>query len=172
MADAGEAALPRYALYENERRWLVRVDELPELAAYPSCRIEDWYLDNSHLRLRRVSGIGPEPTWKLCKKYGSPEGLRQPIVNLYLDETEYETLRRLPGCGLAKTRYTLAAAPPDEFFAVDLFEDALAGLAIVEFEAASLEAVRAYTPPIWTTEEITGSMKWSGAALARNGAPA
>ena len=64
----------------------------------PSCRIEDWYVDDSHLRLRQVSGVGPETTWKLCKKYGSPRGSpadRQPLSG----RGRVPLLRELPGRG-------------------------------------------------------------------------
>ena len=138
----------------------------PDLAGLPSCLIEDWYVEASHLRLRRVSEEGRAATWKLCKKYGWPQDLRQPIVNVYLDEAEYHLLRGLPGREIVKRRYTVTASPPTDFFAIDVFHGALAGLITCEVERGSIEAVTAFDPPGWLGREITHDARFFGGTLA------
>ena len=49
--------LPKYALWEIERRFLVDPAKLPALDPASERRIEDLYLDGGRLRLRAVAWI-------------------------------------------------------------------------------------------------------------------
>ena len=156
--------IPNYAKLEIERRWLVAPDAVVQLSAAPSRLIEDWYVDDARLRLRRESiGDRPPTVWKLCKKYGEPEALSQPMVNIYLDEAEYALLRGLPGRALRKRRH---AVSPDGPLKLDVFEGELAGHRSCEFEAESLDVVAAFEPPTWAGPEITDHPGFFGGALA------
>ena len=158
------ADIPKYALLENERRFLVA--EAPDLTGAPVRRIEDVYLDAGRLRLRKVIHFdGHAPEFKLCKKYGSADPVSAPIVNIYLTEAEHAALAAaLPGRPLAKRRYTVAQA--GRAFSLDVFEGDLAGLMICEAEAPTPESIRTLAFPPWATRDVTGDPFFTGGHLA------
>jgi hypothetical protein len=161
--DTPQRAWPKYALLENERRFLVHA--LPDLAGARVRLIEDRYLDAGRLRLRRVTHFdGHPPEHKLCKKYGSPDPASGPIVNIYLTAEEHAALAVLPGRRLRKRRHTVEHGGGG--FSVDVFEGALQGLVICEAEAASPEAIRALRFPPWAGREVTDDPFFSGGHLA------
>ena len=127
--------MPKYALLENERRFLVAL--CPDLSGAPVRRIEDLYIANSRMRLRAISHFDGHPTeFKLCKKYGSPDPASGPIVNIYLTAEEYAAFCGLPGQRLRKHRYRVEHGGHP--FSVDVFTGALAGLILCEAEAQSV----------------------------------
>jgi hypothetical protein len=153
------ASLPKYAILENERRFLVL--EPPDLTAAPAWRIEDLYVEGGRLRLRAMAPLGGgEPVYKLCKKYSSDDPASGPIVNIYLSAEEYLRLADLPGHRLVKRRHKL------EPFAVDVFEGPLEGLILCEAEAETAQAARALATPPWPTREVTDDPFFTGANLA------
>jgi hypothetical protein len=155
--------MPKYALLENERRFLVL--RPPALAGTRPRLIEDLYLDAGPLRLRRVTHADGAPTeHKLCKKYGSGDPASGPIVNIYLTAEEHAALAVLPGKPLRKRRHTLEHGGRP--FSVDVFEGPLAGLVMCEAEAATPDAVRALAFPPWATREVTDDPFFSGGHLA------
>lgn len=146
--------MSKYALLEVERRFFV--SELPDDLG-PGTRIEDRYLSNLRIRLRRMSG--PEGVvYKLTQKI--PEG---PSVNrittFYLDAAEYEYLKSLPGNDLRKTRYRLDHEGTR--WALDIFEN---GLVLAEVEIAPGQEI-AY--PGFIGQEVTADERYSGGSLAR-----
>lgn len=150
--------LPKYAGLEIERRWTVDPARMPDMVALPFRRITDLYLRGSRLRLRREDG--ERAVFKLCKKYGPVTDGVEPITNVYLSEEEYLALSGLPGDRSVKRRYRTHGGaldvyerPPDEV--------------VFEVEFATREEARAYTPPDFVGEEITGSAERSGSATAR-----
>jgi CYTH domain-containing protein len=154
--------IPKYALLENERRFLVR--RPPDLAGTRARLIEDRYLDGGRLRLRRVTHLDGSPTeHKLCKKYGSADPASGPIVNIYLTEAEHAALAALPGRPLGKRRHTVLY--DGRAFSVDVFEGALAGLVMCEAEAPTVEAIRALKFPPWAGREVTDDRFFSGGCL-------
>ncbi|HEY1750777.1 MAG TPA: hypothetical protein VGG29_05915 [Caulobacteraceae bacterium] len=166
--DTPQGAWPKYALLENERRFLVHA--LPDLAGARVRLIEDRYLDAGRLRLRRVTHFdGHPPEHKLCKKYGSADPVSGPIVNIYLTAEEHAAFAALPGRPLAKRRHTVAHA--GRAFSVDVFEGPLAGLVMCEAEAPTPEAIRALAFPPWATHEVTADPFFGGASLSRLTAP-
>lgn len=154
---------PKYARPEHERRFKVVAERLPPLDPAEARLIEDRYIDDSRLRLRRMSGGGRETLLKLTRKYGGPRP--EPITTLYLDASEYALLSQLPAALLVKHRHHVPVG--DHWFAVDVFAGALAGLILCEIETDSQEALVSLTLPGWAGDEVTDDPAFSGAALAQ-----
>ncbi|TFU03920.1 hypothetical protein EUV02_11870 [Polymorphobacter arshaanensis] len=153
--------LPKYALFEHERRFLVDPARCPPLDGAAMVRIEDLYIVATRLRLRRVTGAGAAPVYKLCRKYLSDDPVSAPITNLYLTAEEFAQLDVLPGNRISKCRYRI------DGFGLDVFEGRHAGLIIAEIEAPTQAAVLAQMMPGWAMREVTGDPAYSGAELAR-----
>ena len=160
-------AIPKYALLENERRFLVAV--CPDLSRAPVRMIEDLYIADSRLRLRTITHFdGQAPEFKLCKKYGSQDPASGPIVNIYLSANEHMAFSGLPGLRLRKHRYRIEHG--GHAFSVDVFGGALAGLILCEAEAESADVIRALPFPPWISREVTDDLFFTGGNLATAGA--
>ena len=162
-----EAGEPKYARFELERRWLVDKAARPALEGLDLTLIEDRYLVDTRLRLRRMTR-SERTVVKLTKKYetGRPEA--RPAVTAYLTEAEHAVFAALPSCTMRKRRYHL---PIDgRWWSLDLFEGALAGLELVETEAADEAALAALVPPSWATKEITRDPRYQCGSLAQTNA--
>jgi CYTH domain-containing protein len=151
----------RYAHPERERRFLVG-DDFP--AAHQTWLIEDRYIDDTSLRLRRVS-VDDESVWKLTQKVradaGDPTSVS--ITNVYLTAEEYDVFATLPAATLRKVRHV---CPVDGTrFVVDVFSGDLAGLRLAEVEVGDLAAP--LDLPGWLGEEVTNDDRYSGGRLAR-----
>lgn len=145
---------PKYALLEIERRWLV---DLTKVDALEQCRvryIEDRYIHDTRLRLRRIEEEGKKPEYKLCKKYGKTGDWAEPITNLYLAENEYLNLAQLPAAVVDKRRYSLSEG------GIDVYD--LEGVSVFEIEFNTLEEANVYVPPAFVLEEITNVEEYSG----------
>ncbi len=153
--------VPRYALFEIERRWLVNPQQAPDLRGTGSRLYEDLYVDDTRLRLRRITEPDGNVVYKLGKKYGKRSAILEPITTLYLDEREYALLSVLPGSSSIKRRYSVAGG------SLDLYQEPNAGLMIFELEFVSEDAAAAYQPPTFVTREISGERHYSGYQLAR-----
>jgi CYTH domain-containing protein len=151
---------PKYSLPEIERRWLVDLAQFGDLSRFSRREIEDLYIADSRLRLRRVSGPGVETVFKLGKKYGKRTKLSESITNLYLTEQEYSQLRSLPGSRIRKHRYALDRG------SLDVYLDPRPGLAVFEIEFPDEPSAQAYQPPAFTTREITAEPEYSGMHFA------
>jgi len=149
---------PNYTVAEIERRWLVRFDAV-DLLDKPYREIEDLYISDTRLRLRRVENMEGRVDFKLCKKYGKRSTLSELITNLYLSEQEYRLLAQLEGRTVRKRRYTLEGG------ALDLYPGE-PPIAVFEVEFASEAEAQQYSPPPFVGEEITDNGVYSGAALA------
>ena len=157
--------LPKYAILENERRFLVRREVVEGLAISRSRLIEDRYLSSGRMRLRAITDEATGAReFKLCKKYGSADAVSEPIVNIYLSEAEHAAFAILPGAGIVKRRCSVEHA--GRGFSLDLFLGRLEGLAICEAEAATREDVMALAFPPWAAVEITADRFFAGANLA------
>lgn len=148
---------PKYALAELERRWRVDLREVGPLAGLSFRDIEDRYLRDTRLRLRRVSS-DEGVVCKLGKKYGKVDGA-EPLTTIYLTHDEYAALSRLPAYAVRKRRYTVADG------ALDVYDAPLV-LAIFEREFASAAEAAAWIPPPFVVEEVTDRPEYSGFALA------
>jgi len=158
-----EAGDPKYARFELERRWLVDRATRPSLDGLHPVLIEDRYLDGTRLRLRRMTR-GTRTVLKLTKKYDTDRSEARPIVTAYLTEAEHRVFADLPARAMRKRRY---AFPIDgRTWSLDLFEGVLAGLELVEAEAADEAALAALVPPPWAAKEVTHDPRYQCGALA------
>jgi CYTH domain-containing protein len=155
------AAPPKYALPEIERRWLVSDAGAIDLAHCPVRRIDDRYIAGTHLRLRRISGEGTAPIFKLGKKYLPKDGVMQLIVNAYLSEAEFAVFAALPALVSCKRRFSVAGG------SLDVYESPRAGFMLFEREFANRVEALAYTPPPFAGTEITDAPDYSGFRLAQ-----
>jgi CYTH domain-containing protein len=165
-----EMGEPKYARIERERRWLVDAAARPKLEGPFVTHISDRYIEGTRMRLRRMdrSDLG-ETKWKLTKKYECADPAARPIVTTYLTEAEYALLCALPARDLVKLR--LHFRHRGEYWSLDVFAGALAGLELVECEAPDEAALAGLQPPDWVLREVTDLPQWQGGALAANGIP-
>ena len=166
-ADRGldtEARDPKYARVEFERRWLVDASARPPLDGLSFTLIEDRYIEGTRLRLRRMAR-GARTVLKLTKKYDAPQPRARPIVTAYLTEAEHAVFAALPARVLIKRRFCLAV--DDQEWSLDLFDGPLAGLELLEAEAADEAALAALVPPAWTVKEVTHDPRYQCGALAQ-----
>jgi CYTH domain-containing protein len=153
--------LPKYSHVEIERRWLVDLARLGDLSRYARREIDDLYISDSRLRLRRVGGPADEVTFKLGKKYGKRTPLSEPMTNLYLTEHEYGQLCSLPGSRSRKHRYALGGG------SLDVYLEPCPGLAVFEVEFPDERSAQDYEPPSFATREITAEEEFAGMSVAR-----
>ena len=166
-ADVGFLKPEKYAAVERERRWLCA--GLPDLPVVRAEAIEDLYVDDSRLRLRRATPVGGGAAiLRLSKKADlAPE--RRLITTLYLSEAEFALFAGLPGRVLEKTRHYYAA--DGVTLSVDRFEGALAGLFLAEAEFADDAAMAAFPHPAFAVREVTEDPRYTGGELVRAGVP-
>ena len=162
-------AANRYAHLERERRFLLAAGPLEPVPGGVLRRIEDSYLRGTRLRLRRVRQDGCADVHKLGQKV-RPDPSRPSTVEhttLYLDRTEYESLRTLAGDALTKTR---TSVPWDDLtMAVDVFSGELAGLVLAEVDLGDRPDLPPGPPLSWLAE-VTDDERFTGGALARTSA--
>lgn len=159
-----EAQAPKYAHIERERRWLVDSKLLPDISGLSYVLIEDHYISNTRMRLRRMtdSETGAQ-SLKLTKKYECDDPLARPIVTAYLTVEEFAALAKLPAAALVKRRYKV------DGFSIDRFEGALSGLELAEIEWPDDAGLRGLQPPAWAVAEVSDNPRYQGASLAING---
>lgn len=142
---------------EVERKFLV--ERLPDgLEAAPPTRIEQGYLvvGEVEVRLRRA-----DDETLLTIKAGS--GLVRAEEELAIEPDQFERLWALTeGWRLRKVRHHL-----DDGLEVDVYEGALAPLAVAEIEFASAADAEVWSPPAWLGAEVTGDPAYANQALAR-----
>lgn len=157
---------PKYSLLENERRFLIK--SLPEgfLDSIPFKEIEDKYFDFGRLRLRKMKDSETtEPIYKLCKKYESVNSASTPIVNTYLNSSEYEGLNQLPGNKIFKRRYIYQSG--EDRFGLDIFQGELEGLILCEIEKESLDSLLSVEIPHFAAIEVTKDEFFQGGNLCK-----
>ena len=155
----------KYSYVERERRFLVDPAQRPDLARAPNLLIEDRYVDNSRMRLRRMTDSETgRVVLKLSKKYDVPDMLARPMVTAYLDDAEYALLATLRAHPLTKRRYPVGT--PHGRFGIDLFEGPLAGLELAEIEFDDPAIGIAIPAPAWTIREVSHDHRFQGDALA------
>ena len=155
----------KYARIERERRYLLA--QLPPglTPDSPHTRIIDRYIPGTRLRLRRMEDVTVNVTaLKLTQKYDPPTGtgLETIITNLYLNETEFQTLACLEGPTIHKRRYPYPFAGRN--FNIDVFEGSLDGLILGEIEFDELAGSHIELPP-FATREVTDDPFFTGGHL-------
>ena len=157
----------KYAAVERERRWICAA--LPDLPVVRAEAIEDLYVDDSRLRLRRATPVGGgESVLRLSNKAElAPD--RRLITTLYLSPAEYALFEGLPGRRMRKTRHYYAA--DGITLSVDRFEGTLAGLFLAEAEFADDATMAAFSDPTFALREVTDDPRYTGGELVANGRP-
>jgi adenylate cyclase len=149
---------------EVERKFLVR-DPLG-LAATEADEIEQGYLaigSDGEVRVRRKGD-----RLLLTAKRGS--GLARQEAEIELDQERFDELWPLTeGRRLQKSRHVLPHG--DLKIEVDVYRGELEGLMVAEIEFPSEEEARAFDPPHWLGEEVTGDHRYLNETLATAGAP-
>jgi CYTH domain-containing protein len=163
-----EAARPKYAHLEIERRWLVDAGAAVHLDLIDPVAITDRYISGTRMRLRMMRR-GDETVFKLTRKYECEDPIARPIVTAYLDATEYEIFAALPALKLEKTRYTVRGGGHE--FSLDRFSGPLQGLWLSEMELPDLSELTALADPPWAMRDVTQEPAYQGANLARCGIP-
>lgn len=151
----------RYSHVEREQRWLLA--EIPIGATEPR-QIVDGYISGTSLRLRKITdSFGPffKLTQKVRVHSDSPEVVR--ITNMYITESEFNSLTVLPSNALMKTRHRLTI--DGRTFAIDKFEGRHSGLVLAELELANDEP--RVDSPFTAVREVTDDDAYSGGALAQ-----
>lgn len=151
-----------YARIERERRFLL--DRFPERVDVVRVRrLTDRYLRGTRLRLRELVENGCSTTFKLTQKIPAPAaGAQQGFISsMYLTESEFIVLARIPADSLVKVRYSV---PP---FGIDVFEGALAGLVLAEAEFDSALAADRLALPSFLLSEVSADDRFTGSELAR-----
>jgi CYTH domain-containing protein len=156
----------KYARIERERRFLLTTPP-PDLTLNgPYTCINDLYISNTRLRLRRMEDEqGKITALKLTQKFNPPEGvgLNTIITNIYLNEAEYKAVSCLQGKPLTKRRYKYPYT--DRNFAIDIFKGALEGLLLCEIELNEESAVLFIDLPAFANREVTHDPFFTGGNL-------
>jgi hypothetical protein len=181
-----------YTRLEFERKFLVDPSRLDSKALERYSKLlEDRYFDFGRLRLRRQADSDTGLVkFKLTKKFDLlsetsgrsavmlPEvpqasssvapGYVRRIVSMWLSEAEYAALRMLPGQQMRKRRHYFKTEGLS--FGVDVFEGALEGLMICEFEGENEQELFSIQPPPFATVEVTLDPFFTGGNLCRTSA--
>lgn len=166
---ADEAAAPKYAHVERERRWLVDPARAPAPGA-AHLLIEDRYIAGTRMRLRRMTdSASGAVALKLTKKYEAVDPLARAIVTAYLHEAEFALLAGLPGAMIVKRRFDLVAGGIT--YSLDRFEGALAGLALAEIEWPDDAGLRGLPAPPGAIREVSDDPRYQGGSLVASGIP-
>jgi len=153
---------------EIERKFLVErlPDDLGE--AWEAQHVEQGYVaitDDAEVRVRRRMG-----TATLTIK--SSPALSRVEVEVELDPERFAALWPLTeGRRVVKTRHT-RRGDDGVLLELDVYEDALDGLATLEVEFADEEAAHAWAAPSWAGDDVSGDPRYANQALATAGRPA
>jgi adenylate cyclase len=149
---------------EIERKFLVT--EPPGLAGAQAEEIDQGYLaigSDGEVRVRRKGD-----RLLLTAKRGS--GLSRQEAEVELDRQSFDELWRLTeGRRLRKRRHLLPHG--DLKIEIDVYGGELEGLTVAEVEFPSEDEARAFDPPGWFGEEVTGDHRYLNETLATAGAP-
>ncbi len=149
---------------EVERKFLV--PDPPDLSDAESDEIEQGYLaigPEGEVRVRRRG-----ERLVLTAKRGA--GLSRQEAEIELDRQRFDELWPLTeGRRLHKRRYVASQA--GHRIEVDVYAGELEGLVVAEIEFDSEDEARAFEPPDWVGDEVTGDHRYLNETLATEGAP-
>lgn len=154
----------KYARVERERKFLL--SERPDLIKWNKKFIQDKYITNTNLRLRKVTEEN-EVVYKLGKKENldSSVQINQKITTIYLTESEYLVFNKLEGYLLSKTRYYKSIN--EEVIAIDEIKLISEIIYLAEVEFNTEEEMLRYQLPFLYIKEITEDIKYTGVELAK-----
>ena len=144
---------------EIERKFLVK--EIPaNLNEYPYHMLEQGYLNTDPVvRVRKE-----DDTYYLT--YKGRGYIEKEEYNLPLNEDAYRhLLAKADGNIISKKRHLIPCPPYT--IELDVFEAPFAPLVIAEVEFPSLEEAKAFTPPEWFGEDVTGDYHYSNSYLSQ-----
>ena len=144
---------------EIERKFLVK--EIPaNLNEYPYHMLEQGYLNTDPVvRVRKE-----DDTYYLT--YKGRGYIEKEEYNLPLNEDAYRhLLAKADGNIISKKRHLISCPPYT--IELDVFEAPFAPLVIAEVEFPSLEEAKAFTPPEWFGEDVTGDYHYSNSYLSQ-----
>jgi len=148
---------------EIERKFLIK--ELPRrLDRFSHYEIVQGYLavgrDKSHVRLR--------PQGRVCSltfKRGLAPAREEREIRLH--RAQFEALwPATAGRRLTKTRYAFPWR--NHAIEIDVYHGSNEGLIVAEVEFPDEKRCRAFRPPAWLGEEVTGVPRYSNTSLARD----
>lgn len=151
----------RNAGHEIERKFLVR--ELPrDLTSYPHNKISQGYLvsldDGTQVRLRKKGEC-----YSLTFKRGTGNVREEREVDLSAEQ--FDALwPATEGKRLVKTRYEIPLG--DRVVEIDVYHSRHEGLVVAEVEFDDEEEAKAFQPPDWLGEDVTGDPRYSNQLLA------
>jgi adenylate cyclase len=149
---------------EIERKFLVRV--LPNLDGVDADEIKQGYLaigSDGEVRVRRKG-----EKLVLTAKRGS--GLSRQEAEVELDRESFDELWPLTeGWRLQKRRHVLRYGELE--VELDVYGGELESLVVAEIEFATEEDAKAFDPPAWLGEEVTGDHRYMNETLATAGLP-
>jgi adenylate cyclase len=150
-------------MIERERRFLVASlpDPLPEPA-----RIVQGYLVTHpvSVRVRRIDD-------RLILTIKTGTGLARTEIERDLESDEFDALwAEANELQIEKRRHRIGLSG-GLTAELDLFDGDLAGNRIVEVEFTDDETAAAFEPPVWFGREVTDDLRYTNAALAREGWP-
>lgn len=144
---------------EIERKFLVK--ELPaNLSDYPYHELEQGYLNTDPVvRVRKEDDI-------FYLTYKGKGYIEKEEYNLSLNEDAYNHLvAKADGNIISKKRYLIPCDPYT--IELDIFAAPFAPLVIAEVEFPTLEEAKAFTPPEWFGEDVTGDYHYSNSYLSQ-----
>ena len=158
-----------YVAVERERRWLCR--DFPRARVARTEAITDLYVTGTRLRLREAGPLeGGAPLLRLSRK-GDVDARTRLVTSIYLPEAEFAVLAAtLAGVRIRKLRHRFHGTP-GIMMMVDEFQDALAGLFLLEADFGTPELMAAFPMPDFALREVTEDPRYTGASLAVNGFP-
>jgi CYTH domain-containing protein len=156
---------------ELEREYTFLLDKLPDdLDGFPSKIIDDIFIPvDVHHPVIRIRRNGDR--LMITKKY--PDGMAEDDAGgdsshmiehtIPLSRLEYDALASLPGKRFKKRRFTYRVNGYDA--ELDVYLDKLAGLATVDFEFNSDEAMKKFVKPVFAGADITHDETLAGGML-------
>jgi adenylate cyclase len=149
---------------EIERKFVV--SRVPDLSVADGDEIEQGYLaigSEGEVRVRRKGD-----KLLLTAKRGS--GLSREEAEVEIDQASFDRLWSLTeGRRLAKRRHLVSDGALQ--VEVDVYRGDLEGLVVAEVEFPSEEDAKAFDPPDWMGEEVTGDHRYLNETLATAGLP-
>ena len=156
---------------EIERKWLIRPSDIPyDLRKLQHQSIRQAYISFSPVvRVRQLNG--GERNILTVKRPTVYQGLAS-------EESEHEIDSGLAaflfscssGNVITKTRY-IHPLPSGLTEEIDVFSDALRGLAYLEIEFPDIESAKSFPSPGWVLADVTDDLRYKNSCLAQYGLP-
>lgn len=154
----------KYAHVERERRYLF-LGGVAGIIPMRKLFIQDRYLPESTLRLRRIEEEGESVVFKLGQKIriGRDHPLKVAHTTMYITEIEFNSFLALPAKLLVKQRSIFPLGKLH--FSVDVFAGELTGLSLAEVDLGA-ESTTHEILPFKKMIEVTGDERFTGGKLA------